>query len=443
MFNEEYRPRGFSEIHGQNKPLKDIIAWINTWPRSKKALLIHGPSGIGKTISIYVLKEEMNLDLIELNTSDVRDAETIARVVGNAASSQALFSGRKIILVDEVDNIKGRSDQGGMKALAKVIDETHNPIILIANDPYKLPASIRNRVDTIRYNTLRSASIRNRLRQIADMEGITASDEQLDMIAERSGGDLRASINDLESMGGQVSEEGIGNLSIRDSENSIFEGLTAVFKQKSLESRKTFFDVDKPPDEIIFWIDENMPKIYHPSDVPCAYNYLSRADVFLGRVRRRQYYRFWAYAMDLMTGGVSVCHHEKASFAKYEPPSYFRYLGRTKAKRNLTKDMLRKIGAKTHSSSYDARAYVPLLELACSEVDNGISVVRYFDLEQEELELLCPRSAKDVFKAMEKKEKKRAKERESKESEKQDEARPKRKARPKQAKGQQTSLFQF
>ncbi len=441
MFNEDYRPKGFSEIHGQNKPLKDIVAWINTWPRSKKALLVHGPSGIGKTISIYVLKKEMNLDLIELNTSDVRDAETISKIVGNAASSKALFSSRKIILVDEVDNIKGRSDQGGMRTLANIIDETQNPIILIANDPYKLPASLRNKVDMIRYNALRPASIRNRLRQIADKEGIAVTDAQLDTVAERSGGDLRASINDMESLGGEITDGHIQMLSSRDSEKTVFEGLSAVFKLRSLKSREMFFDVDKPPDEIIFWIDENMPKVYHPNDIPCAYNYLSRADVFLGRVRRRQYYKFWSYAMDLMTGGVSVCRKEDISFARYEPPSYFRYLGRTKAKRNLTGSLLKKIGEKTHSSSYDARAYIPLLELACNEVDGAISVVRYFELDQDELEIISPENARNVFKAIEKMEKKKEKAR--KEEGEPDEPKQRRKPRAKNAKGEQTSLFHF
>lgn len=437
MFNDDHRPRGFKDIHGQKKPLKDIIAWINTWPSSKRALLIHGPPGIGKTLSIYVLKDEMNLDLIELNTSDVRDSETISRVVGNAASSQALFSSKKVILVDEVDNIKGRSDSGGMRTLAKTIDEAQNPIILIANDPYKLPASIRGKADVIRFNSLRSASIRNRLREISDMEGVNVSDSDLDAIAQRSGGDMRAAINDLESLGRDIDGPDVEKLSFRDSENSIFEGLTSVFKLKALEARKVFFDVDKPPDEIIFWIDENMPRIYHPDDVPCAYYYLSRADVFLGRVRRRQYYRFWAYAMDLMTGGVSTCHKNKLEFSRYESPSYFRYLGKTKAKRNLTKGLLRKIGEKTHSSSYDAKGYFHLLELACGELEGGINVYKYFNLDHDELELLCPSNARKIIKDVEGKKKKREK------VEEKDAPKTKRKPMEKSSKGNQTSLFQF
>ena len=444
MYNEEYRPRRFKDIHGQNKPLKEVIAWLNTWPGQKRALLIHGGAGIGKTVALYVIKEEMNLDLIELNTTDVRDAETISRVVGNAAQSQALFSSRKLILIDEADNIKGRSDAGGTRALAKVIDETENPIILVVNDPYKLPDSIRRRADSIKFNPLRAASIKNRLADIAADAGIETEGPVLQSIAERAGGDMRAAINDLESMGSCVSMEMAESLSGRDSEESIFSGLSAVFKMRSMKSREVFFDVGKPPDEILFWIDENMPKIYDPSDIPCAYNMISRADIFLGRVSRRQHYRLWAYAMDLMTGGVSVCRKQNPRFAKYSSPTYFRMLGRTKARRNTIKLMLSKISEKTHCSRYGAREYIPMLSQAASTSRGALAVKRYFELEPEELEALAPGASKAAETLERQEEKKRRTHRN--EEKKTDDTSPARKRPSPKKKGktsEQTSLFQF
>ncbi len=445
MFNEEYRPRSFKEIHGQNKPLKDIIAWLNTWPNDKKALLIHGPSGVGKTVAIYVIKNEMDLDLIELNTSDTRNAETISRIVGNAASSKALFSTKKAILIDEADNIKGRSDIGGIRALAKVIQETENPIILLANDPYKLPISIKDLCNIIRFNSLRSASIRNRLKEIVTAANIKISEDVLKELASKSAGDMRAAINDLESLGRTIYQEDVEQLFDRDVKNSIFEGLTAIFKSKGTSCRKVFYDIDMPPEEILYWIDENMPRIYDPRDVACAYYYLSRADVFLGRVNKRQYYRLWAYASDLMTGGVSVCHKYNVNFARYESPGYFKSLGRTKAKRKLTKSALFKIGAKTHSSTYDAKAFLPMLNYACIKPESGVNVARYFGFDPDELELVCPKTAKDILSLI-KKEEAKIKQLEQKARKKKEKDEEKKKPQIKKSssvKSQQTSLFQF
>ena len=452
MYNETYVPQRFGDLHGQNKPLKELIAWINTWPKEHKALVIHGPSGSGKTSAIYVMKHEMNLDLIELNTSDVRDSETITRIVGNAATSQALFSSRKVILIDEAENIKGSTDSGGMKTLAAVIKETENPIILIANDYYKLPDTIRRISDDIRFNTLKPASIKNRLREIADREGVTVDDATLESLASMAGGDMRAAINDMESLGTAITPDMLAHLAPRDSESSIFEGLSAVFKSQSVESRKVFFEIDKPPDEILYWIDENMPRAYQPQDRERAYYYLSRADMFLGRVRRRQYYRFWAYAMDLMTGGVSVSRTGPLTFARFESPSFFKALGRTKARRKLLKAALLKIGAKTHSSSYDARGFLPLLRYACADVPSGIGVMKYFELEPEELEVVAPATAKEIisFKkaedARKEREAKKRLDREERQRAKAAEKEEQKAALPKSSKkssAQQTSLFQF
>ena len=453
MYNETYTPRRFSDIHGQNKPLKDIVAWINTWPREHRALIVHGPPGSGKTSAIYVIKNEMHLDLIELNTSDVRDADAITRVVGNAANAQALFASRKLILIDEADNIKGSTDSGGMRTLASVIKDTQNPIILIANDLYKLPETVRRLCDDIRFNTLRAASIKNRLRDIADAEGLEASDADLETLAEMAGGDMRAAINDLESLGTTVTADAIAMLSPRDAESSIFEGLSAIFKGRSVACRAVFREIDKPPDEILYWIDENMPRIYHPSDVARAYYYLSRADVFLGRVRIRQYYRFWAYAMDLMTAGVSVARRERATFARYESPSFFRALGKTKLRRTLLKAALKKIGAKTHTSAHDAAAFLPLLRYASADVPSGLGVMSYFEFEPEELEVVAPATAKDILAYKKKEDARREREAKRREKEEQesrahDTAKEKRPSRRQGAPApepdkSQTSLFQF
>ncbi len=452
MYNETHMPRRFGDLHGQNKPLKELIAWINTWPKGRKALIIHGPSGSGKTSAIYVMKHEMNLDLIELNTSDVRDSETITRIVGNAATSQALFASRKVILIDEAENIKGSTDSGGMKTLGSVIKETKNPIILIANDYYKLPDTIRRISDDIRFNTLRPASIKNRLREIADLEGVSVDDATLESLASMAGGDMRAAINDMESLGESITPGMLAHLAPRDSESSIFNGLSAVFKSQSIDCRKVFFDIDKPPEEILYWIDENMPRAYQPQDRERAYYYLSRADIFLGRVRRRQYYRFWAYAMDLMTGGVSVSRTEPLTFARFESPSFFKALGRTKARRKQLKAALLKIGAKTHSSSHDAREFLPLLRYACADVPSGISVMKYFELEPEEFEVVAPATAKEIisFKkeddARKDREAKKRLDREKRQKEKQSEKEAQKATLPKATKkgsSQQTSLFQF
>ncbi|RLF94000.1 replication factor C large subunit, partial [Thermococci archaeon] len=114
MFVEKYRPKKFSDIAGQKSALKELISWINTWGTDKKACLLYGPPGNGKTTSVYVLADEMNLEIIEMNASDKRNAEAIEKIVGNASQTYSLDGRKRIIVLDEADNIYGSVDKGGV-----------------------------------------------------------------------------------------------------------------------------------------------------------------------------------------------------------------------------------------------------------------------------------------------------------------------------------------
>ena len=73
-------------------------------------------------------------------------------------------------------------------------------------------------------------------------------------------------------------------------------------KQDTFENRLT--QVLEP---FILWIDQNLAHEFgRPDDLARGYDVLSRADVFLGRVRRRQSYGLWSYARELMSSGVAV-----------------------------------------------------------------------------------------------------------------------------------------
>ena len=123
-------PKKLNEIIGQDT--KKILLWLENPKR--KALLIHGPTGTGKTSAAYALADDKNFELLELNSSDLRNKEKIKNIIGTASQQQSLFGKNKLILIDEVDGISGRHDYGGLAELNKVIDKSKHPIILTAND---------------------------------------------------------------------------------------------------------------------------------------------------------------------------------------------------------------------------------------------------------------------------------------------------------------------
>jgi len=54
---EEYRPKTFDEIKGQDMTIKKLLNFIKNFPK-KKALILQGPAGTGKSSLAYVLASE-------------------------------------------------------------------------------------------------------------------------------------------------------------------------------------------------------------------------------------------------------------------------------------------------------------------------------------------------------------------------------------------------
>jgi len=152
-WTEKYRPKNLNEIIGNERAVKELIKWANEWncgKPSKRAVILSGNPGTGKTSSAIALANDYKWPIIELNTSDARNALKINNIAtigavnetfddnGNFVSSN--IGGRKLIILDEADNlyekIKGKkvndlSDKGGKKAIIDTIRITMQPIILI------------------------------------------------------------------------------------------------------------------------------------------------------------------------------------------------------------------------------------------------------------------------------------------------------------------------
>ena len=68
----KYVPKTVEDIEGQNDQLNTIKNFLQNFKnKRKKALILHGSSGIGKTAIVYALANNLNLEVIEVNASDL------------------------------------------------------------------------------------------------------------------------------------------------------------------------------------------------------------------------------------------------------------------------------------------------------------------------------------------------------------------------------------
>ncbi|MDO8726742.1 MAG: replication factor C large subunit [Candidatus Methanoperedens sp.] len=398
-WTEKYRPQTLSQVIGHNKAIEELRQWAQSWQKGvpkDRAVVVYGRAGIGKTTVAHALGHDMGWEVMELNASDQRTADIIEKVVGSASQMSTLEGAgqKRLVIMDEADNIHGTADRGGEKAIVELIKKTNQPIILIANELYDMSAGLRGACRPIQFNSVMSRSMIPALKKIAEAEGIICGLGVLEKLAQNAGGDLRSAINDLQAAGQgkkklEADEIATGE---RDTKENIFKIMSKIFKGTDIiETHKATYNLDENPEDLIQWVDENLPLEYTaPGDLERGYHYLSRASLFLGRVKRRQNYNMWRYAGVLMTSGIMVARTNRyTGFVKYQPPSLWRKLGQTKGKRQLRDSVAKKIGTYCHvSMSYTRSQLFPFFRSAIKNDEYAPSITAILRLEPEEIMFL-------------------------------------------------------
>jgi len=395
-WTRKYVPKKLSDIEGHARVIDELKRFVTHFKRGK-ALLLYGPSGGGKTSSVYALAHDLGYELVEINASDTRNAEQINSLLGSASKQASLFFKSKIILVDELDGITGKEDRGGVQAILRLIDTSTYPIVLVANDPYdRRFSSLRKKSVLLEYRTRPYTSILKFLKKICKEEKIRYDEEVLTLLARRAGGDLRAAINDLQSLASddkRLTRKKVEEYADRDKTDSIIQALVKVFKTTDIDVALGSFDnVDEDLDKIFLWVDENLPKEYaKPADLARGFDALSRADVFKGRIMRWQYYRFYVYCYNLLSAGIALAKQEKyRSFTSYKPSSRILKLWIAKQRNMKKKAIAEKIGDKTHTSTKRAlQDTLPFLKPVFKKnKKEAEKISSYLDLDKEQVEWL-------------------------------------------------------
>ncbi|WIV66331.1 replication factor C large subunit [Natrialbaceae archaeon AArc-T1-2] len=361
-WTEKHRPSTLSEVRGNNKARDQLEEWAESWDDHRQAVIVHGSPGVGKTSAAHALANDMGWPVMELNASDDRKADVIERVAGEASKSGTLTggeAGRRLVILDEADNFHGSADYGGSRKVTEVVKSANQPIVLVANDFYEMSQSLRNTCETIEFRDVSKRSIVPVLRDICRREDIEYDEAALETIADETAGDLRSAVNDLQAIAEETDRLTVDDVVTgqRDTTEGIFDFLDALIKEKDAEGAlRASYDVDETPDDLLNWIEDNVPKDYAGAELADAYDFLANADRWLGRVRATQEYSFWRYATDNMTAGVAASRREpKGGWTRYGPPSYWSKLGRTKGTRTTRDAIAERIAEREGTSVATAR----------------------------------------------------------------------------------------
>jgi replication factor C large subunit len=423
-WTEKYRPKTLDEIVGNEKAVIELRRWAESWSNGKpkkRAVILSGKPGTGKTSSAIALANDFNWTSIELNTSDARNSEKIKKVATSGALNETFTDdgrfissdqgGKKLIILDEADNLYEKisgtktqnktdlSDRGGKKAIINTIKITNQPIILIVNDYYGLIKGsgdiLKNICKLIRFYDPYPSAIISLLKKICLDEGITIDPNVLSTIANRCKGDIRSAVNDLQTIcidKKQVDAQSLKVLGYRDREKDIFTMLREVFKTKNIQSiRESVTHLNEDPKLLLLWLNENLPKEYiDTNDLVKGYNALSKADIFLGRTQKSQNYKLWSYSCDIMNGGIAMAKTHNYPNDSYKFPTWLKMKKTIKNTSDNKESIIKKIHTDMHNSNKKTKDFLLsyFIHMFRNDTYFAIKTKNKYNLTENEIEYL-------------------------------------------------------
>lgn len=263
-----YEPNTLDNIILNDKILDSIISFANSWLQgfpdmNKPSILFHGKSGIGKTLTARCLCKDCDFSIIELNASSVRTKEQLKGLLN--IPSHDFFGNKNCLFLDEADSM-----EGGEAIIKKVIMQMKFPVILAANEQFKVPKVLRDICEAIQFYRPSVKALKQHLLRINRDEGLCLTDDILTAASETQ--DYRAAYNILEAR--QILKQKEKKISVSDITKSLLYNEPTKIPESGSESDR------KQRSAILYHLDENAPKLYDILDSQEMFEIAIKSDIY-------------------------------------------------------------------------------------------------------------------------------------------------------------------
>jgi len=251
-WTEKYRPKKLKDMVGQEAITERLEAYVKS--KSIPHLCFAGPAGTGKTTAALCIAREllggdMSQDFLELNASDERGIDVMrskaqqkdkgANVTSlkDFARTMPIVGNFKIVFLDEADALTQDAQQALRRTMERYTQTCR--FILSCNYSSKIIEPIQSRCAMFRFRRIPNDKVKGYLEKILKEECMHYTEAGLDAVLYVTEGDLRQSINVLQSAAasGKVDDEGVYAVTTRARPQDVQELLKLAVEGRFLDAR--------------------------------------------------------------------------------------------------------------------------------------------------------------------------------------------------------------
>lgn len=260
-FYRKYRPKCFADVYGQDHVVSTLKNELSE-NKISHAYLFTGSRGTGKTTCAKILAKAVNCenmqdgepcnqceickgmdngtiyDIVEIDAASNNGVDNIRelREEANYTPSRGKY---RVYIIDEVHMLS----IGAFNALLKILEEppAHVIFILATTEVHKIPATILSRCQRFDFKRIQPETMAVRLKQVADIENLSVTDDAAVLIARIADGALRDGLSILDQCSSRSSNidaqlvSQVAGLAGREALYSLADCISAQNSSKAVE----------------------------------------------------------------------------------------------------------------------------------------------------------------------------------------------------------------
>tara|TARA_A100001391_G_scaffold7621_2_gene4754 strand:- start:7154 stop:8992 length:1839 start_codon:yes stop_codon:yes gene_type:complete len=219
----KYRPQTFSELIGQ-EPMVRTLSNAIARDRLAHAFLMTGVRGVGKTSTARLIAKALNcvgpdgeggptinpcgvcepckaiaegrhIDVIEMDAASHTGVDDVREII-EAVRYSAVSARYKIYIIDEVHMLS----RNAFNALLKTLEEppAHVKFLFATTEVDKLPVTVLSRTQRFDLRRIPAELLAEHFTHICELEGVTAEDEAIALVAAAAEGSVRDGLSILD-----------------------------------------------------------------------------------------------------------------------------------------------------------------------------------------------------------------------------------------------------